>query len=114
AGGRENNPSPTAVKNIINGVRAVHGIDVVDYLVTDEPIGTRCVRHESGAYGGQVDHPGVLLKAGRQLIAAGATALAVTTNVRDLPPAERPRHFAGAHPNPVGGAEAVVSHLLTR
>jgi hypothetical protein len=103
-----------AVGNVINAVRAVHGVDVVDYLVTDEPIGTRCVRHESGAYGGQVDHPGVLLDAGRQLIDAGATALAVATNVRDLPPDEYARHFAGAHPNPVGGAEAVVSHLLTR
>src|SRR4029453_13780298 len=107
AGGRENNPSPTAVKNIINGVRAVHGIDVVDYLVTDEPIGTRCVRHESGAYGGQVDHPGVLLEAGRQLIDAGGTALGGPPNVRDLPPEGYARHFAGAHPNPVGGAEAV-------
>jgi hypothetical protein len=111
---RADKPSIDAVCNVINAVRAVHGIDVVDYLVTDEPIGTRCVRHESGAYGGQVDHPEVLLEAGRQLIDAGATALAVTTNVRDLPPDEYARHFAGAHPNPVGGAEAVVSHLLTR
>jgi hypothetical protein len=30
-----------------------------------------------------------------------------------LPAADYARHFRGAHPNPVGGAEAVVSHLLT-
>lgn len=103
-----------AVFNVVNTVRAVHGVDVVDVIVTPEPIGTRCVRHESGAYGGQVDHPEVLLDAARRLVDAGATALAVTTNVRGLPSTEYARHFAGAHPNPVGGAEAVVSHLLTR
>lgn len=103
-----------AVFNVVNAVRAVHGVDVVDVVVTAEPVGTRCVRHESGAYGGQVDHPEVLLEAARRLVDAGATALAVTTNVRGLPSAEYARHFAGAHPNPVGGAEAVVSHLLTR
>jgi hypothetical protein len=101
------------VSNVINAVRAIHGVDI-DCLVTDEPIGTRCVRHESGAYGGQVDHPEVLLEAGRRLIDAGATALAVTTNVCDLPSEDYARNFVGAHPNPVGGAEAVVSHLLTR
>jgi hypothetical protein len=34
--------------------------------------------------------------------------------VQDLPTEDYISHFAGAHPNPVGGAEAVVSHLLTR
>jgi hypothetical protein len=111
---RAERSSIDAVYNVINAVRAVHGVDVVDHLVTDEPIGTHCVRHESGAYGGQIDDPEVLLEAGRRLIDAGATALAVATNVRGLPAGEYARHFAGAHPNPVGGAEAVVSHLLTR
>jgi hypothetical protein len=102
------------VFNVVNAVRAVYGSDVVDCVVTDGPAGTRCVRGASGAYGGHVAHPDVLVAAGRRLIDAGATALAVTTNVRGLSPAEYARHFAGAHPNPVGGAEAVVSHLLTR
>jgi Protein of unknown function (DUF3326) len=102
------------VINVINGVRAVHGIDIVDYVVTGECIGTRSVRHDSGAYVGQIERPDVLIEAGRQLIAKGATALAVTTNVQGLPVDDYASHFAGAHPNPVGGAEAVVSHLLTR
>jgi hypothetical protein len=102
------------VFNVINAVRAVHGVEIIDYVVTEEPIGTRCTRHASGAYTGQIDNPGVLLAAARQLVAAGATALAVTTNVQDLPAGEYADHFAGRHPNPVGGAEAVLSHLLTR
>lgn len=102
------------VLNVINTVRAVHGVDIIDYEITKEPIGTRCARHGSGAYVGQIDRPEVLLAAGNRLLSGGATALAVTTNVQDLPAEDYISHFAGAHPNPVGGAEAVVSHLLTR
>jgi hypothetical protein len=58
----------------------VHGVDIVDYVVTEEPIGTRCTRHASGEYTGQIDNPDILLSAARQLVSAGATALAVTTN----------------------------------
>ncbi len=111
---RADDASLDEVFNVVNAARAVYGLDVVDYLVTDEPAGTCCVRSGSGAYGGQVERPEVLLSAGQRLVDAGATALAVTTNVRGLPTAEYSRHFLGAHPNPVGGAEAVVSHLLTR
>lgn len=111
---RADEESLDEVFNIMNVARAVYGVDIAGHLVTDEPIGTRCVRNESGAYGGSIEHPGVLLAAGQRLIDAGATALAVTTNVRGLPAAEYLRHFSGVHPNPVGGAEAVVSHLLTR
>jgi hypothetical protein len=102
------------VLNLLNTVRAVHGIDIIDYIVTDQEIGVRCLRHDSGAYTGSIDRPDVLLDAGRRLLSAGATALAVTTNVRDLPAEAYARHFSGSHPNPVGGAEAVVSHLITR
>lgn len=102
------------VFNTINAVRAVHGVDIIDYVVTDQLIGTRSIRHASGAYVGQLDRPDVLLSAGKWLLAAGATALAVTTNVQGLSADDYASHFEGAHPNPVGGAEAVVSHLLTR
>jgi uncharacterized protein DUF3326 len=102
------------VLNVVNAVRAVHGVHVVDYVVTEEPIGTRCVRNPSGAYVGRIDRPDVLLAATRRLLAGGAEAIAVTTNVQDLPAGDYAGHFAGEHPNPVGGAEAVVSHLVAK
>ena len=102
------------VFNVINAVRAVHGIDIIDYVVTHEPIATRSLRHGSGAYVGDIGRPHVLLGAARRLLSAGATALAVTTNVQGLTAELYTSHFNGRHPNPVGGAEAVVSHLLTR
>jgi hypothetical protein len=102
------------ILNLLNTVRAVHGVNIIDYIVTDQEIGVRCLRHDSGAYTGSIDRPDVLLDAGRRLLSAGATALAVTTNVRDLPAEAYACHFSGSHPNPVGGAEANVSHLITR
>lgn len=36
--------------NIINAVRAIHGVQIVDCVVTERPIGSRCERRVSGAY----------------------------------------------------------------
>jgi len=102
------------VFNVLNAVRAIHGVDVADCVITEEPIGGRCVENRSGAYSGTIDHPEVLFKACEELLAKGVTAVAVTSNIQDLPPEEYAKHFAGAYPNPVGGVEAVISHLITR
>jgi hypothetical protein len=100
------------VYNVVNTVRSVFGIDIVDCLITDQRIGSRCVENASGAYVGTVDRPDVLLDAAERLIRKGANAIAVTTNIQDLPPDNYVKHFDGEYPNPLGGVEAVISHLL--
>jgi hypothetical protein len=100
------------VFNLINTVRAVHGVNLEHYVVTGETIGGRCERTASGAYVGKIDNPAVLFRACEYLIGKGATAIAVTSNIKDLPNGEYAKHFNGQHPNPVGGAEAVISHLV--
>jgi len=100
------------VFNVVNTVRAVYGIDIVDCLITDQRIGSRCIENASGAYVGTVDRPDVLLDAAERLLRKGATAIAVTTNIQDLPPDNYVKHFDGEYPNPLGGVEAVISHLL--
>jgi hypothetical protein len=102
------------VFNIINTVRAVHGVNLEDVVITDAPIGGRCEQTGSGAYVGGIEHPGVLFKACEQLIERGVNAIAVTSNIKDLPMDNYAKHFSGEHPNPVGGAEAVISHLVCR
>jgi hypothetical protein len=100
------------VFNLVNAARAIHGVDIAGCIVTDGPVGTRCVRMPSGAYVGDVAHPERLLAAAQQLVDAGADALAVTTNIGGLDAGDYADHFRGDHPNPVGGAEAILSHLL--
>jgi len=100
------------VFNVLNTVRAVYGIDIAGYVVTDEPIGSHCVENGSGAYVGTVDRPDVLYAACERLLSQGANAIAVTTNIQDLPHDEYVKHFDGQYPNPLGGVEAIISHLI--
>ncbi|MEM7584694.1 MAG: DUF3326 domain-containing protein [Acidobacteriota bacterium] len=100
------------VYNVVNTVRAVHGVDIVACEVTDGPIGSRCVLNRSGAYVGTVDHPDQIHRATQRLINRGAQAIAVTTDIQDLPHDDYVRHFEGRFPNPMGGVEAIISHLI--
>jgi hypothetical protein len=98
--------------NIANTVRAVHGVDIEHVVVTEGKIGGCCERNKSGSYVGKLEDPSVLCKACEELIDKGVDAIAVTSNIRDLPLENYAKHFAGLHPNPVGGAEAIISHLI--
>ena len=100
------------VFNIINTVRAVYGVHIEKYFITDKPIGGCCEQNKSGSYVGKLEDPGVLFEACDYLIGEGVNAIAVTSNIKELPPDKYAKHFEGQHPNPVGGAEAVISHLI--
>ena len=100
------------VFNVVNTVRAVYGINIVDCIVTEKPIGSHCVENASGAFVGTVDHPEVIFDACERLLKKGANAIAITTNIQDLPPDEYVKHFDGEYPNPLGGVEAVISHMI--
>ncbi|MBC7544409.1 MAG: DUF3326 domain-containing protein, partial [Candidatus Sericytochromatia bacterium] len=63
---------------------------------------------------GSVGNPEVLLQAGEQLVAAGATALAIAGRLPGLPAAALARYEAGVGPDPIGGLEAVLSRLLSQ
>lgn len=101
------------VFNVLNTVRAVHGVNITDFIVTDESIGGRCVENGSGAFVGTVDNPHVLFSACEKLLERGCNAIAITSNISDLPLENYARHFAGCYPNPIGGVEAVISYLVT-
>ncbi|MFP5260528.1 MAG: DUF3326 domain-containing protein [Blastocatellia bacterium] len=101
------------VFNILNTVRAVHGVNVSDYVVTDRPIGGRCVKNKSGAITGVIDNPQVLFEACDKLTAAGVDAIAVTSDIQALSFEDYAKHFDGRHPNPVGGVEAIISYSIT-
>lgn len=98
--------------NVVNTARAVYGLNLMEPLVTERPIGSRCEENETGAYVGTVDHPEVILESCEKLIAQGANAIAITTNIQDLPVENYVKHFNGEYPNPMGGVEAIMSHLI--
>lgn len=100
------------VFNIVNAVRAIHGVNISNWIVTDKPIGGRCVENNSGAIVGTIDNPQVLLESCEKLIRKGVDAIAITSNVQDLTQANYAKHFSGEYPNPVGGVEAIISYLI--
>lgn len=101
------------VFNVVNSVRAVHGINIKEVVITEQSIGGRCFENQSGAFVGTIDHPHLLFEACDELLKRGVDAIAITTNIEDLPLKEYAKHFEGNYPNPIGGVEAIISYLVT-
>lgn len=100
------------VLNAANAVRAVHGLDLLGYHLTDRPLGCRLVMAPSGVSSGTVAEPESLLAGARHLMAKGATAIAVLADLGELPVGMEEAYQAGEGVDPIGGLEAILSHLL--
>jgi hypothetical protein len=99
-----------------DAARATLGLDLTDYIVTDQPLNVCLKIAASGATWGTIQHPDSLLRAADTLIQqAGATAIAVVVRFPDDPDSpvlQQYRHGQGV--DPLAGAEAVISHLVVR
>ncbi len=99
--------------NTIEALRAVAGIEITDYLITNEPVGGRSVRMKSGAFCGEVKNPEAFLRPAEELIKNGAQAIAVATYI-SISIDDLDAYFRGEIPNPYGGTEALISHTISR
>jgi Protein of unknown function (DUF3326) len=101
------------ILNAANAVRAIHGVDLVAYAVTDEEIAARVTRSSYGHFVGTVGNPEVLLAATERLVAAGADAIAAVTTCGGTTAGDWTSHYLEAGPNPVGALEALISRFIT-
>jgi len=98
--------------------RATLGLDVLDYVITDAPLGVTLRQADSGATWGTLEQPDSLLRAAEKAMAAGAEAMAVVARFpddedeADLETLQNYRLGQGV--DLVAGAEAVISHLVVR
>lgn len=100
---------------VADGCRATLGLDIGPVVITDRPLEVSLSAGPSGASWGRLGQPEALLQAGRQLTAAGATAIAVVARFPDDPgSAALAAYRAGSGVDALAGAEAVISHLLSR
>lgn len=99
--------------NVIRAMQAVYGIVIIDILETDEPVHISYNVNDSGCSGGTVGNPDTLLQAAKRLQANGAEAIAMCVHFPeyDNPDANLAYH-QGNGVDPVGGIEAVLSHLI--
>jgi len=98
--------------NTLNAVKTTYGMNITDYEITEEPVGVEFSVSESGISTGKLNNPDILLKSARSLINNGAEAIAVVCYF-DTP--ENDEDYAlNSGVDPVGGIEAIISHLLVR
>lgn len=102
---------------VADGARAALGVDVGAVVVTEEPMEVGLGLMPGGGSWGKVGKPGTLLRAARRLVEeGGCTALAVVARFPEEEEEEEAlqAYREGHGVDCVGGAEAVISHLVTR
>lgn len=96
--------------------RGTLGLDIPEYILTDEPLNVQLRTSESGISWGTIGNPDSLLRAAEKLITKSKVeAIAVVARFPDnidLTVLTEYRHGTGV--DPLAGAEAVISHLLVR
>ncbi len=101
--------------NTINAVKSVYGVDIMGFILTDEPIHTGCEMTASGCSSGYLRNPDVLLNACQRLQAQGATAIALCMLLPELEEDEallESTYRQGGGVDPIGGIEGILSHLV--
>ncbi|MBD2314976.1 DUF3326 domain-containing protein [Desertifilum sp. FACHB-1129] len=99
-----------------DATRATLGLHLTDYIVTDAPLNVELRQAEGGSSWGTIGNPDSLLRAAERLIQqAQATAIAVVARFPDDSGSETLQNYRyGQGVDPIGGAEAVISHLVVR
>lgn len=97
--------------NTLNALKMVQGVDIIGIEYTDKPIGVE-IKLENGISFGNLKSPNSLLTAAQKLIKKGAEAIAVVCFFGDDCEDENYSNAKGI--DPIGGIEAVISHLLTK
>lgn len=99
--------------NTVNAVKCVYGVNVQDYIVTDEEIGVEFNIDDSGISTGSVKNPETMLAASKKLLAKGCNAIALVCLFED-PEGDNEDYANGLGTDPVGGVEAVLSHYISK
>tara|TARA_B100000965_G_scaffold52321_1_gene38918 strand:- start:1032 stop:2087 length:1056 start_codon:yes stop_codon:yes gene_type:complete len=94
---------------------ATLGINIESYVVTNNPVGVVISSQTSGGSSGYIKNPEELVKAGKKLINSGVTAIAIVTKFPDnLDNDEINLYRKGEGLDSIAGAEAVISHLISK
>jgi Protein of unknown function (DUF3326) len=102
------------VLNAINAARAVKGTDCGLYTVLPRAPGVGIQWSEAGCAVGTVLEPEAILEAVTLLVAQGAQAIGGVSVIDGVTSAMFAEHLAGEIPNPSGGVEAIITHLISK
>jgi len=97
--------------NTLSALKAVQGIDTIAVEYTKKPVGVE-LKVENSISTGNILHPETIIESAYKLIKKGAQAIALICNFREDADDENYSNARGI--DPIGGIEAVLSHLITR
>ena len=97
--------------NTINALEMVQGIKTVATEYTFKPVGVQ-IEIENGISVGKLKNSDTLLESAQKLIQKGAQAIAVVCYFGE--DGEDENYSSGNGIDPIGGIEAIISHLIAR
>lgn len=102
------------VINTLNAARAVKGIECKTYTVLEEKLGVKIEWSENGCAVGTVMNPEAILEAIEFLISQGVQAVGGVSVIHGVTKDMFTKHLQGDMPNPSGGVEAIITHLISK
>ena len=94
---------------------ATLGINVDSYVLTKKPLGIILDSDSSKVSCGLIENPDTLIEAGKTLIEKGITAIAIVAKFPDELDIQGTNTYReGKGVDPIAGAEAVISHLISK
>lgn len=98
--------------NTIDAMKIVKGYDIPYYAITEDDVGVRLLKDNSGVSTGVIENEGALYFAAEKLIKKGCNAIAVVCYFNDE--CEDENYNEGCGVDPIGGIEAVISHYIAK
>ncbi len=101
---------------VIEAAKLIWGLNIIDIQITHSKLNLSINILPKGFSSGNIQNPETLLKAAQQLIDKGAEAIAIISDMSDLDlenDKNNDLYSAGKAPDPIGGLEAILSHLIT-
>lgn len=102
------------VVNTLNAGRAVKGIDCGLYALLDREPGLAVAWSGAGCAVGTIGDADAILDGVDLLVRHGAEAIGGVSVIHGVTEAMFANHLAGSLPNPSGGIEAIVTHLVSK
>lgn len=99
--------------NTQNAVKTIYGINIAEYIITDEEVGVDFYIAEGGVSVGDVKNIETLGRACKKLLEKGCEAIAIVCLFEDSDE-DNENYADGVGVDPVGGVEAILSHYISK
>lgn len=102
------------VIDTLNAARTVKGIACGTYSILEGEPKVQILWSEKGCAVGTVLHPEIILRGVVSLLSQGAEAVGGVSVIHGITREMFEKHLAGLIPNPSGGVEAIITHLISK